>query len=279
MKVLSAAAAAFLVVESCSGFSTPAAKSAFGVVSARGNVALNMNDKVPFFAEQEAAQAEPTDAELNEMTLEEEVELMTKQEMAQTKKISKLRTANGVDYAPWMNIDADDEEKIRQVMKEKAEARRKREEQERSVSGNLYFDSQAQELSGTGLKGKIIDGDVELEWATRSEKDTRGFVVKRRPAKTSEFEPIASYEEWGPLQSKGEEGGIYRYLDNTVSPGGWVYRVSEVDNSGSEADLCQCLVEVQTEEEQAAAKIAAIGFAAFAVLAVVAGLALDPYAG
>lgn len=279
MKVLSAAAAAFLLVESCSGFSTPAAKSAFGVVSARGNVALNMNDKVPFFAEQEAAQAEPTDAELNEMTLEEEVELMTKQEMAQTKKISKLRTANGVDYAPWMNIDADDEEKIRQVMKEKAEARRKREEQERSVSGNLYFDSQAQELSGTGLKGKIIDGDVELEWATRSEKDTRGFVVKRRPAKTSEFEPIASYEEWGPLQSKGEEGGIYRYLDNTVSPGGWVYRVSEVDNSGSEADLCQCLVEVQTEEEQAAAKIAAIGFAAFAVLAVVAGLALDPYAG
>lgn len=281
MKILSAATAAFVLAETCAGFSTPAGKSTFGVVSSRGNVALNMADKVPFFAAQEEGevQAEPSDDELNELSIDEEVEMMTKMEMAKTKKISNLRNANGVDYAPWMNISAEDESKIRQIMKEKAEARRLREEQEREVSGNLYFDSQAQELSGTGLKGKIIDGEVELEWATRTEKDTRGFIVKRRPAKTSEFSPLASYEEWGPLQSKGEEGGIYRYLDDTVSPGGWVYRISEVDNMGSESDLCQCLVEVQTEEEQAAAKIAAIGIVVIGVAAVAAGLILDPYAG
>lgn len=52
------------------------------------------------------------------------------------------------------------------------------------------------------MKSKIVDGEVELEWATRTEKDTRGFVVKHRPAKTSEFEELA------PFQSKGEEGGI-----------------------------------------------------------------------
>ena len=45
-------------------------------------------------------------------------------------------------------------------MKEKAEACSQRQEQERSVTGN---DSQAQELSGTSLKYKIIDGQVELE--------------------------------------------------------------------------------------------------------------------
>eukprot|EP00567_Pseudictyota_dubia_P003785 CAMPEP_0197446868 /NCGR_PEP_ID=MMETSP1175-20131217/11692_1 /TAXON_ID=1003142 /ORGANISM="Triceratium dubium, Strain CCMP147" /LENGTH=282 /DNA_ID=CAMNT_0042978033 /DNA_START=150 /DNA_END=998 /DNA_ORIENTATION=+ len=282
MKVLSSAFAAVLLANSCSGFSSPAARTAFGVISPRADVALNMaDDKVPFFAaqEKETASSQPTEEDLDALSIDEEVEMLTKAEMAKTKKISNLRNAQGVDYAPWMGISAEDEDKIRQVVKEKAEARRKREEQERSVSGNLYYDSQAQELSGTGLNSKIIDGEVELEWATRTERDTKGFIVKRRPAKTNEFEPLASYEDWGPLQSKGAEGGVYRYLDNTVTPGGWVYRISEVDNSGMEADLCQCLVEVQTEEEQKAALFAGVGIALFGVAAVVAGLVLDPYAG
>jgi hypothetical protein len=65
----------------------------------------------------------------------------------------------------------------------------------------------------------------------------------------------------------------------TVTPGGWVYRITEEDNSGNSADICQCLVEVQTEEEQKAALIAGVGFAVFAVVAVVAGIAADPYGG
>jgi hypothetical protein len=39
------------------------------------------------------------------------------------------------------------------------------------------------------------------------------------------------------------------------------------------------LVEVQTEDEQKAALIAGVGFAVFAVVAVVAGIALDPMQG
>ncbi len=117
-----------------------------------------------------------------------------------------------------------------------------------------------------------------MEWATQSEKNTRGFIVKRRPAKTEEFSVIASYEDWGPLKSKGVDGGIYRYLDTTSTPGGWVYRVTECDNNGNQADLCQCLVEVQTEEEQKTALIAGVGIAVIGVAAVVAGLVLDPYA-
>ena len=62
-------------------------------------------------------------------------------------------------------------------MREKAEARRRRKEEEKSVSGNLYLDSQAQELSGTGLKYKVLDStSIELEWATKSETNTKGFV-------------------------------------------------------------------------------------------------------
>jgi len=238
--------------------------------------------KVPFFASQEEEEkAEPVAevADPNIMSEEEEVEMLVRSEMKKNERVSNLRNANGVDYAPWMNISAEDEAQIRQLMKEKTAARRKREEQEKSVSGNLYLDSQAQELSGTGLKSKVVDGSVELEWATKTEKGTKGFIVSRRPAKTENFEVIATYADWGPLQSQGADGGIYRFFDENVSPGGWVYRVSEEDTSGAKSDICQCLVEIQTEEEQRAGLIAGVGFGVFAIGSVVAGVVLDPMNG
>lgn len=230
-------------------------------------------DKVPFYA------AGETKAAKKEQSLEEEVEELTQAEVRKMKRASNLRNSNGVDYAPWMNISAEDEAKIRQVMKEKAEARRKRQIQEQTVSGALLMDSQAQELSGGGLRTKIIDGEVELEWATSSEANTLGFLVKRRPARTEGFEVIASYEDWGPLASKGPEGGAYRYLDTSVSPGGWVYRVTECEKNGNENDICQALVDVQTQEEQRGAVIAAVSIVVLGVAAVVAGIALDPVGG
>merc|ERR1719215_2198536 len=146
-------------------------------------------------------------------------------------------------------MTADDEEEIRRVMKSKAEARRRRQLEEASASGALIMDSQAQELSGGGLQTKVIDGAVELEWSTSSEASTKGFLIKRRAARTEDFEVIASYEDWGPLASKGPSGGSYRYLDSTIDPGGWVYRITECEQSGATNDICQALVDVQTEEE------------------------------
>ncbi|KAG7359032.1 hypothetical protein IV203_015621 [Nitzschia inconspicua] len=229
----------------------------------------------PFFASEESSK--PTS--LDEMTLEEEVEELTREEVRKMKRASNLRNANGVEYAPWMNITPEEEDKIKQVMKQKAEARRKRQEQERSVSGALLMDSQAQELSGGGLRAKVIDGEVELTWATNSESSTKGFLIKRRPARTENFEVIASYENWGPLASKGPDGGSYSFLDTNVYPGGWVYRVTECENNGTENDICQALVEIQTEEEQRGAVIAAVSIVALGVAAVVAGIVLDPVGG
>jgi len=214
-----------------------------------------------------------------DLTMEEEVELLTQEEIRKTKKASNLRNSNGVDYAPWMGINAEDETKIRTLMKEKAEARRKRQEQERDVSGALLMDSQSQELSGTGLKYKILDGDVELEWATNTEIDTKGFLIKRRQAKTTDFSVVGNYEDYAPLLSKGENGGVYRFLDTSIAPGGWVYRVTECDNNGREFDICQCLVEVQTEAEERGALIAAVGIVILAAAAVAGGLLLDPLDG
>merc|ERR1719343_1096034 len=167
-------------------------------------------------AQKDAAKKMAEDAALNALTVDEEVELLVRKEMGKTKRMSNLRNEKGVEYAPWMGIGAAEEEKIRALVRDKTEARRRRQEQERDVSGNLFRDSQAQELSGTGLSYKIIDGAVELQWATRTENDTKGFLVKRRKAKTNDYEVIASHEDWGPLQSQGKQGGVYRYLDETV---------------------------------------------------------------
>merc|ERR1719296_188937 len=230
-------------------------------------------------AQRDAAKAQEEMAELDALTMEEEVELLVQKELNKTKRMSNQKNSNGVEYAPWMGIGEVEEAKIRNLMRDKTEARRKRQEEAQDVTGNLFRDSQAQELSGTGLSYKIIDGEVELTWATKTDRDTKGFIVKRRAAKTDDYSVIASHEEWGPLASKGAEGGVYRYLDSTASVGGWVYRISEEDRLGNEADVCQCLVEVESEDDQKAAVIAGVGFGVFAVLAVVAGIAIDPMNG
>ena len=230
-------------------------------------------------ASADAAKAAAANAELNAMSIEEEVELLVEKELSKSKSMSNLRNAKGVEYAPWMGISEAEETSIRNLMREKTEARRKRQLQEQDVSGNLFRDSQAQELSGTGLSYKIINGEVELTWATKSESDTKGFIVKRRAAKTNDYSVIASYSDYGPLVSKGKEGGVYRFMDSSASPGGWVYRISEADSFGNEADVCQCLVEVETEDEQRGAVIAGVGFGVFAIAAFVAGVAFDPMNG
>ena len=123
-------------------------------------------NKVPFYAQpEESEQATPEEegtvaVQEEEMSLEAEIEELTQEEVRKMKKASNLRNANGVEYAPWMNISPEDEQEIRKMMKSKAEARRRRQIEEASATGALIMDSQAQELSGGGLRTKIIDGDV-----------------------------------------------------------------------------------------------------------------------
>merc|ERR1712176_436376 len=183
-------------------------------------------DAVTADAIKDAAKTASENAALDKLTAEEEIEMMVQRELSKSKKASKLKNAAaGVEYAPWMNISEDDEEKIRVVMREKTEARRRRQEQARDVSGNLFRDSQAQELSGTGLSYKIIDGEVELTWATKRERNTKE------------------------------------------------------DTYGGSADVCQALIEVETEDEQRGALVAAAGFGVFAIAAFLAGVAFDPMNG
>ena len=225
------------------------------------------------------ARAEDPEA-LNKMSMEEEIEVTAEEEIRKMKRASNLRNANGVEYAPWMNITPEAETEIKKVMKQKAEARRKRKDEEAGVSGALLMDSQAQELSGGGLQTKIVsDNEIELSWSTNSEASTKGFAIKRRQARTEDFTTIVSYENWGPLASKGPDGGTYTFLDDGVAPGGWVYRITECETNGTENDICQALVEVQTADEQRGAIFAAVGIIVLAIGALAAGILLDPVGG
>jgi primosomal protein N' len=216
----------------------------------------------------------------SEEDIEEEVSRMVEEAKSQSKRMSNLRNERGVEYAPWMGISAEDEVRIKGIMRERAEARRKREREQQTTKGSLLKDSTNQELSGTGLKSKIIDNNaVELEWVTGSEKNTAGFIVKRRTSKSGQdgFDTIASFKTYGPLASKGINGGIYRYLDESIEPGnGYLYRITECDTNGEENDLSQCLVDIQTVEEQTGTKLALAGFAIVAIGVLAGSLLLDP---
>jgi hypothetical protein len=106
--------------------------------------------------------------------------------------------------------------------------------------------------------------------STQDEVGNAGFIVQRRPGGTPDFADLESYEKFAPLRSKGadgtshashahatqatharghaqhevapmqvhthaapcEAGGDYVYLDDTVAPGTWVYRILDCDDKG-----------------------------------------------
>ena len=217
-------------------------------------------------------------SEVDEAALEEEVERLFQEEKEKTIRMSRFSNEKGMEYAPWMNMSAEDEARIRSLAREKTIARKKRQMQEQNVRGSLLKDSTNQELSGTGLQYKVIDTDsVELEWTTDSEPDTKGYIIKRRASKTPDFVTIASYETYAPLNSKGINGGTYRYLDENVGTGvSYLYRITEKEGNGDENDLSQCLVDIQSENEKRSQLVAIAGFGLVAVAVVAAGLFLDP---
>lgn len=64
-----------------------------------------MSSPPPFFAseDQESSTSSVGGDATADMTLEEEVEQLTKEEVRKMKRASNLRNANGVEYAPYVN--------------------------------------------------------------------------------------------------------------------------------------------------------------------------------
>ncbi|CAM9947413.1 unnamed protein product [Chrysoparadoxa australica] len=166
----------------------------------------------------------------------------------------------GRALAPWM-LDQFDPENLKKTEEAAAarKAARARAIEEASAQGDLARDPQQMELSGLGLRSKMIGDDVELTWRTGDETGNKGFIISKRAGKSDAWQVVGSYANYPPLNSKGPDGGTYRFIDPETELGTWIYRVTDVNESGKKNDLCQALVEVQTEGEQAAVKIAVAG--------------------
>jgi len=191
----------------------------------------------------------------------------------QKKKMPKgMYNADGKPYAPWMMDSVDPEAAKRSI----EERRARKAAEKKAVQGALAVDPQAMELSGVGLKYKMIGDEVELSWGTGDETGNVGFIVTKRAGGSDDWQVVASYKDWAPLNSKGPEGGQYTFMDPDSQRGPWVYRVSDVNEAGVTSDLCQTLVEVQDEGEQLAAKALAVGIVVVLGGFVAAGFLLDP---
>merc|ERR1719231_2138169 len=116
-----------------------------------------------------------------------------------------MRSATGVEFAPWMKVDA---EAIAKAKKER-ELRKAKQAMQSLKSDSMLIDPQAAELgAGGGLKSKVLsEEEVELRWDTTDEAGNAGFIVQRRRGGTSDFADLETYESFSPLRSKGPAGG------------------------------------------------------------------------
>merc|ERR1719424_166975 len=142
------------------------------------------------------------------------------------KIINNMKSSSGVEFAPWMKVDA---EAIAKAKKEREERKK------RSAAAAVG--------AGGGLKSKVLsEEEIELRWSTQDERDNAGIIVQRRMGGQPDFQDIATYERFAPLRTKGVDGGDYVYLDDTAEPGTWVYRILDCDTRGTRSAVCQKLV-------------------------------------
>lgn len=210
---------------------------------------------------------------------EEEAEVMAEAEQIAKKKRSNMFNENGVAYAPWMVNQVDEEAMAiaRAMRADKKRLERRAAEEAQGVVNIL--DAATSELSGIGLKAKILDGEVELVWGTDNEEDNKGFVVEKKRVGQSAWEECASYADWAPLKSKGTLGGAYTYLDSEAENGEWLYRVVAEQIDGTRAITCQVGCAVESSGDALQTKIVVGASAIIFAGLLFAGAALDPIAG
>jgi len=189
---------------------------------------------------------------------------------------SRMVSGSGVEWAPWMKIDA---EAVASAKKERAArqaaAAAAKENQRTEI---LELDAQGAEVGAlAGLKTKILsEEEVELRWDTTklSEGNNLGYIVQRRRGRTDDWETLASHEGNDMLKSKGAGGGLYYYLDDTATIATWIYRIVD-ENEKGRAVICQKMVEIESKDEVLGQYIITAIVAALFIIAVVGSNTFD----
>lgn len=168
---------------------------------------------------------------------------------------SKMKSQGGVEFAPWMKLDA--ERLARGEMKRPGDADETETE-----------DGIPDKIQSGVLNTKVIsDSEIQLTWQTSDEKGNAGFILQRRTGGQDdfEFEDIASFKTNKELKSKGGRGGQYGYLDEVPRTGIWAYRLLDQSNRGQQSAIGLKSVEV-VGQAQKFAQIAAIGILGLALV-------------
>merc|ERR1719326_2400061 len=207
---------------------------------------------------------------------EEEYAAESEELSAGAKKIiNNMKSSSGVEFAPWMKVDA---EAIAKAKKESEARKAKQAAAALNKQDSMLIDPQAAELgAGGGLKSKILSQEeVELRWETADEAGNAGFIVQRRRGGSENFGDLETYEKFAPLRSKGPAGGSYVYLDDTADVGTWVYRILDCDTGGTRSAVCQKLVEIESKGEQQFTFVVGAVIASLAVALFFVGVVSDP---
>lgn len=176
-----------------------------------------------------------------------------------------LLKPDGTPYAPWMRV---------------AEGSELKKKPKTDAKGKLAKDPQEGELSGLGMGHKMLGDELELTWKTGKEEGNAGFIVSRRAGQSDQWEQVADYNTApSQLVSAGSDGGKYSYIVEDVTPGTWIYRISDVDKAGNASDLSQCLVEIQSSDDRKKQTIALAALIGLGVIMLVGGVLLDPLGG
>ncbi len=221
---------------------------------------LNARTVLPLYAKMTKAEEEAEEREI-----QEEIE----------RKMKGMYNADGKAYAPWMMNQIDVEASARAI---RARKRREREAAEATNTGEVN-DPQGLEMNaGVGLKYRVInERDVELGWLTGEEKENVGFIVfRKRQGDEGDFEEIASFKNFPPLNTKGPQGGFYSFIDEDVEPGQYIYRITDQDKKNKRMLLCQAGVEVLSKGEKFKNVAVVAVFGALFVGGVLASVLYEP---
>ena len=121
-----------------------------------------------------------------QLTDEEEAEIIANAQKIAKKKRSNLYNEDGVAYAPWMVRQVDEDAVAAARAMRGYEKRRERIALEEKQGTINILDAASSELTGLGLKAKVLSEDeVELTWSTDDEEANRGFLVERKAVPTS----------------------------------------------------------------------------------------------
>lgn len=176
---------------------------------------------------------------------------------------------DGRAYAPWMVGMAEKVSVKRQDTKSK-------EQREAEWVGR------GAELSGVGgLESKLLGDEVRLEFSVVDEAESKGYIISRRPGGSGDeaFQVIADYQTPGANLNAGMINGEYSYVDGSVTPGSWVYRVQEENLEGSKTYLSQTIIEVPSNSDKVKTLVSAAVLGGILTALTVLGVSLDPQNG